>query len=192
MVPDNSQSEDVDLDRTDKLPVLEGASFDDDVADDAVRLDYSPVAKSVKSELRRPSSADLPSLAESVRSVEERIARRNADYEALTRSHEKARAAEAEAASLASGLASELAGARAAADLAQARMEEALRESEQHLQRIEARFETPWLRATPPLRRCSTRWTSGMHSSAPCSVSTRRSFLRSKSAPRQPFSSKPI
>ena len=98
MVPDNSQSQDVDLDRTDKLPILEGVSFDDDVADDAVRLDYSPVANSVKSELGRPSSPDLPSFAESVRSVEERIARRNADYEALTRSHEKARAAEAEAA----------------------------------------------------------------------------------------------
>jgi chromosome segregation ATPase len=133
MVPDSNESQDVDLDRTDKLPILEGANFDDDVADDAVRLDYSPVAKSVKSEFRRPSSADLPSLAESVRSVEERIARRNAEYDALTRSHEKARAAAAEAALLASGLASELAGARAAADLTQTRMEEALRESEQHL-----------------------------------------------------------
>jgi FHA domain len=124
------------------LPVLEGASFDDDVADDAVRLDYSPVAKSVKTEFRRPSSADLPSLAESVRSVEERIARRNAEYEALTRSHEKSRAAEAEAALFASGLASELAGARAAADLAQTRMEEALRESEQHLGESRALRET--------------------------------------------------
>src|ERR1700736_5333157 len=133
MVPDSNESQDVDLDRTDKLPILEGASFDDDVADDAVRLDYSPAAKSVKSEFRRPSSADLPSLAESVRSVEERIARRNAEYDALTRSHEKARAAAAEAALLASGLGSELAGARAAADLTQTRMEEALRESEQHL-----------------------------------------------------------
>ena len=109
MVPDSNQSQDVDLDRTDKLPILEGASFDDDVADDAVRLDYSPVAKSVKSEFRRPSPADLPSLAESVRSVEERIARRNAEYDALTRSHEKARAAAADAALVASGLASELA-----------------------------------------------------------------------------------
>jgi chromosome segregation ATPase len=133
VVPDNSQSQDVDLDRTDKLPILEGASFDDDVADDAVRLDYSPVANSVKSEFRRPSSADLPSLAESVRSVEERIARRSAEYETLSRSHEKARAAEAEAASRAASLASDLTGARAAADLAQARMEDALREVAQHL-----------------------------------------------------------
>ena len=133
MVPDNSQSQDVDLDRTDKLPILEGVSFDDDVADDAVRLDYSPVANSVKSEFRRSSSADLPSFAESVRSVEERIARRNADYEALTRSHEKARAAEAEAALRAASLASDLTAARAAADLAQTRMEDALREAEEHL-----------------------------------------------------------
>jgi chromosome segregation ATPase len=133
VVPENSQSQDVDLDRTDKLPILEGVSFDDDVADDAVRLDYSPVANSVKSELGRPSSPDLPSFAESVRSVEERIARRNADYEALTRSHEKARAAEAEAALRAASLASDLTAARAAADLAQARMEDALREAEEHL-----------------------------------------------------------
>src|ERR1700736_6902151 len=112
MVPDSNESQDVDLDRTDKLPILEGASFDDDVADDAVRLDYSPAAKSVKSEFRRPSSADLPSLAESVRSVEERIARRNAEYETLTRSHEKARAAEAAGASRAASLASDLTGAR--------------------------------------------------------------------------------
>ena len=132
-MPDNSQSQDVDLDRTDKLPIPEGASFDDDVPDDAVRLDYSPVATSVKSKFRRPSSAELPSLAESVRSVEERIARRSAEYEALTRSHEKARVAEAEAASRAVSLASELTVARAAADLAQARMEDALRETELHL-----------------------------------------------------------
>ena len=38
----------------------------------------------------RPLGVDLPSLAESVRSVEERIARQNAEYEALTRSYERA------------------------------------------------------------------------------------------------------
>jgi len=154
VVPDKSQSHDVDLDRTDKLPIREGTSFDVDVADDAVRLEYSPVAKSVKSESRRPSSAALPSLAESMRSVEERIARRNAEYEALTRSQEKARIAEAEAASRAASLASDLARTRAlleseqarsqelgrglaaqsaAAGLAQTRTEEALREAERHL-----------------------------------------------------------
>jgi chromosome segregation ATPase len=162
VVPDNS-SQDVDLDRTDKLPIREGTSFDDDVADDAVRLDYSPVAKSVKSASRRPSSDPLPSLAESMRSVEERIARRNAEYEALTRSQEKARAAEAEAASRAASLASDLAGTRAllaseqarsqelvkalaaqsaAAELAQTRMEEALREAERRLRESRTLQET--------------------------------------------------
>jgi chromosome segregation ATPase len=163
VVPDKSQSHDVDLDRTDKLPIREGTSFDVDVADDAVRLDYSPVAKSVKSESRRPSSAALPSLAESMRSVEERIARRNAEYEALTRSQEKARVAEAEAAARAVSLAADLAGTRAlleselarsqelgkalaaqsaAAELAQTRMEEALRDGERHLRESRTLQET--------------------------------------------------
>ena len=154
MVPDDNQAQDVDLDRTDRLQMLEPTQFDDDVADDAVRLDYSPVANSVKSRYRRASSAELPSLAESVRSVEERIARRNAEYEALTRSHEKARAAEAEAASRAASVAADLAGVRAlleaeqvrsrelgkalaaqraAAEHAQSRLDEALREAERPL-----------------------------------------------------------
>jgi chromosome segregation ATPase len=163
VVPDNSQSHDVDLDRTDKLPIREGTSLDEDVADDAVRLDYSPVAKSVKSESRRPSSDALPSLAESVRSVEERIARRNAEYEALTRSQEKARAAEAQSASRAASLASDLTGTRAlleteqarsqelgralaaqsaAAELAQTRMEAALREADRRLSESRTLHET--------------------------------------------------
>ena len=62
---DNSQSQEVDLDRTDRLPVLDGVVFDDDVEDDAVRMDYAPVAPSVKSDFPRPSGVDLPSLAES-------------------------------------------------------------------------------------------------------------------------------
>jgi len=124
MVPDNSQSQDVDLDRTDELPILDGTSFDDDVADDAVRLDYSPVAKSVKSQFRRSSSSDLRSLAESVRSVEERIARRNVEFETLTQSHEDARAAEAEAASRAASLGSDLAQVRALLESEQARSHE--------------------------------------------------------------------
>jgi DNA repair exonuclease SbcCD ATPase subunit len=163
VLPEDSQSQDVDLDRTDRLPILDGTSSDDDVADDAVHLDFSPVAKSVKSEFRRPSPADLPSLAESVRLVEERIARRNAEYDALTRSHEKARAAEAAAASRAAAMASELSAARAllgseqarsreqgsalaaqsaAAELTQSRMEEAVREAERHLQETRTLRET--------------------------------------------------
>ena len=81
MAVDNSQSQDVDLDRTDRLPILQGVEFEDDVEDDAVQMDYSPVVPSVKPEFPRASGVDLPSLAESVRSVEERIARQNAEFE---------------------------------------------------------------------------------------------------------------
>jgi chromosome segregation ATPase len=133
VVADNSQSQDVDLDRTDELPILEGASFDEDVADDAVRLDYSPVAKSVKSEFRPPSPADSPSLAESVRSVEERIARRNSEYEALTRAHEKACALLESERARSRELGEALAEQSAAADLAQTRLDETLGEAERNL-----------------------------------------------------------
>jgi|SRR5450631_362782 len=153
MSVDNSQSQEVDLDRTDRLPVLDGALFDDDVEDDAVRMDYAPVVPSVKSEFPRPSGVDLPSLAESVRSVEERIARQSADHEALSRSYEKARDAEAAAVSRANTLTADLAGLRgmleseqtrsreldktlaeknAAAEATRTRIEEALRGAERY------------------------------------------------------------
>ena len=41
MAIDPSQSKDVDLDRTDKLPILQGISIDEDIEDDAVHLEYS-------------------------------------------------------------------------------------------------------------------------------------------------------
>ena len=41
MAFDKGQSKEVDLDRTDKLPILEGISIDEDVEDDSVRLEYS-------------------------------------------------------------------------------------------------------------------------------------------------------
>ncbi len=98
MAVENGQSQELDLDKTDRLPILEGVLFDEDVADDAVRLDRLPTASLLASnpqnDFVRPSSIDLPSLAESVRTVEERIARQNAEYEALTRSYERARDAE--------------------------------------------------------------------------------------------------
>ena len=59
----------------------------------------------------RPSSIDLPSLAESVRSVEERIARQHADYESLNRSYERARDAETVALAKAASFERELAHA---------------------------------------------------------------------------------
>jgi chromosome segregation ATPase len=151
MAVENGQPQEIDLDRTDKLPILEGVLFDEDVLDDAVRMDRAAPSGT---NFVRPSSIDLPSLAESVRSVEERIARQNAEYEALTRSFERAREAETAAVGRAGTLERDLAAARAALDAeavrsreferssiekgaaleaARSRAEEATRESERHL-----------------------------------------------------------
>ena len=158
MALDNSQSKEVDLDRTDKLPILDGTLVDHDVEDDAVLMDTAalpgaPANPAGYSDFARPPGVDLPSLAESVRSVEERIARQHAEYEALGRLYEKARDAELTASSRAAGLAADLAAAQAAlaveqhrsreldrvvaerdaaAETARARVEEALRESERY------------------------------------------------------------
>jgi chromosome segregation ATPase len=158
MAVENNQPQEMDLDKTDKLPILEGVLFDEDVADDAVRMDRtlpsgSLVASNPQSEFVRPSSIDLPSLAESVRSVEERIARQNAEFEALTRSYERARDAETAALARGSTLERDLAAARtaleaeqlrgrefeksslekgAAMDAARSRADETSRESERH------------------------------------------------------------
>jgi hypothetical protein len=156
MAFDKGQPKDIDLDSTDRLPILEGISIDDDVEDDSVRLEFSAtmpgtsIVTSPPAEYR-PSGLDLPSLAESVRSVEERIARQNADYEALNRLYEKARDAQLAAGTRADLLASELGTAQsalaveqhrvrelqaavaetnAAATQTRARAEEAMRESE--------------------------------------------------------------
>lgn len=157
MAFDKSQSRESDLDRTDKLPILEGVSIDEDVEDDSVRLDYSATMPGTSMVTTppagdyRPSGLDLPSLAESVRSVEERIARQNADYEALNRLYERARDAQLAAGTRADELASELgtlqsalaveqhrvrelqaamAEKNAVVEQARARGEEAMRESE--------------------------------------------------------------
>src|ERR1700727_1966882 len=122
MAVEHGQSQEVDLDKTDKLPILEGVLLDADVADDAVRMDRPPplsksfVTAGAQSEFVRPSSIDLPSLADSVRSVEERIARQNAEYETLLRSFERARDAEASATARLGTLDKELASTRAALD----------------------------------------------------------------------------
>jgi chromosome segregation ATPase len=153
MAVDKISSQEVDLDRTDRLPVLDGTVFDADVEDDAVRMDYTPVVATLKSDFPRPSGVDLPSLAESVRSVEERIARQNAEFEALNRTYEKTREAEAAAVARANGLATDLVAVRgqleteqtrsreidkalaeknAAAEIARARIEESLRDAERY------------------------------------------------------------
>jgi chromosome segregation ATPase len=112
MAVENNQPQEMDLDKTDKLPILTGVLFDEDVEDDAVRMDRAAAPSG--NEFVRPSSIDLPSLAESVRSVEERIARQNAEFEALNRSFERARDAEVAALARISTLERDLAAARAA------------------------------------------------------------------------------
>jgi FHA domain len=111
---DNSQSKESDLDRTDKLPILQGVFIDEDVEDDAVRMDYSTTL---------PASPVIASqLADSVRSVEERIARQNAEYDALSRLYEKAR----------DDMDRAVNEKNAASEAARTRIDEALRESERH------------------------------------------------------------
>ncbi|HEY2533671.1 MAG TPA: FHA domain-containing protein [Xanthobacteraceae bacterium] len=126
MAVENGQSQEIDLDKTDRLPILEGVLFDDDVADDAVRMDRAAPSASLltsnpSSDFVRPSPIDLPSLAESVRSVEERIARQNAEFEAMTRSYERARDAETVVVARAGSLERDLAATRAALEAEQVR-----------------------------------------------------------------------
>jgi chromosome segregation ATPase len=159
MATDHSHSTDLDLEKTDRLPILDGTLFDHDVEDDAVLMDQTAAMPGIslmsapgsQSDFVRAPGVDLPSLAESVRSVEERIARQNAEYEALSRSFERARDAEAASLARAAALATDLAATRTAlefeqsrsreldktvaerggaVDLARARLEETVRESE--------------------------------------------------------------
>ncbi len=159
MAKKQSQFPDTDLDKTDQLPILAGSTSDLDVEDDAVRLDQTAVLPgtaslaAAASDFVRPSTVDLPSLAESVRSVEERIARQNAEFESLTRAYERSRETEAAAVARANALGIDLGAARAALDseqhrlrdmdktlaersaaveAARVRVEDVLRESERH------------------------------------------------------------
>ncbi|MGC2028721.1 MAG: hypothetical protein WA642_01740, partial [Steroidobacteraceae bacterium] len=113
----------LDLDKTDRLPILEDTQVDPDVADDAVPMDQTAVLPTgsftgggAHADFARPSGVDLPSLAQSVRSVEERITRQNAQYEALRRAFERAQEAEAALGQRAHALTAELAAARTALD----------------------------------------------------------------------------
>jgi chromosome segregation ATPase len=130
MPVEKNQPQEMDLDRTDKLPILSGELFDSEAAhaaDDTARvavLGASLVSNNTPTDFVRPSSIDLPSLAESVRSVEERIARQSADYEALTRTYERTREAEAAATARANGLDREMAALRTAFESEQNRARE--------------------------------------------------------------------
>ena len=160
MAKEHSHPPETDLDKTDELPILKDIVFDLDVEEDAAPLDRTAVlqgpplhAAAGLADFARPSGVDLPSLAESVRSVEERISRQYAEYEALTRAYERARDAESASVARANELALDLAGARAAlesgqgrsreleramadkagaVEAARSRVEEALRESERN------------------------------------------------------------
>ncbi|HEX3912499.1 MAG TPA: FHA domain-containing protein [Steroidobacteraceae bacterium] len=143
MAVENGQPQESDLDKTDKLPILEGVLFDADVADDAVRMERPPasaslISSSPPSDFHRPSAIDLPSLAESVRSVEERIARQNAEYESLARALERSRAAESAAAARANALEKDLASTRATLEAEQLRSREMERSLAEKLGSLEA------------------------------------------------------
>jgi chromosome segregation ATPase len=131
MAVETGQPQEMDLDKTDKLPILEGVYFDPDVADDAVRMERvgnapgaSLVAGNAQTDFIRPSPIDLPSLAESVRSVEERIARQTAEYDALTRSYERTRDAEAATSARANAAERDLAAVRTTLESEQVRLRE--------------------------------------------------------------------
>jgi formylglycine-generating enzyme required for sulfatase activity len=81
-------------------------------------------ARSLRSELARPSNGDLPSLGKRVRALQEQITRQNADYETLTRSYERTRDANAAAIERATALAADLAAARTALESEQSRFRE--------------------------------------------------------------------
>jgi chromosome segregation ATPase len=160
MAKKHSHPPETDLDKTDELPILKDVVFDRDVGDDGAPLDRTAVlqgpplhAAAGMPDFARPSGVDLPSLAESVRSVEERISRQYAEHEALTRAYERARDAESASVARANALALDLAAARAAleseqgrsreldratadkagaVETARSRVEEALRESERY------------------------------------------------------------
>src|SRR5450631_766701 len=104
-------------------------------------------------EFVRPSGIDLPSRTQSVRSMEERIERQQADYEQLTRTYERSKDAESSATARANAFAAELSAARktieseqkrareldraltekiASTDTVRSRSEEVLRESARH------------------------------------------------------------
>jgi pSer/pThr/pTyr-binding forkhead associated (FHA) protein len=152
MAIDSSHSQESDLERTDRLPILAGVVMDEDVADDAERLEYPPAGTGTSSgtavaslaTLHPPShdlvrsGVDLPSLADTVRSVEERIARQSADYEALNRLYEKTRDAHLDAGTRADTLAAELSGVQAALAVEQHRAREMERAQSQSAAAAEA------------------------------------------------------
>lgn len=102
---ESGRFEQPELDQTDKLPVLDVAAYEAGL--DETKRDEAKSAE--------PTSA-LPSLTESVRSVEEKIARQNAQQESLRRDLDRARAAASAAETRSDALLSELGTLRALLD----------------------------------------------------------------------------
>jgi chromosome segregation ATPase len=154
-----SQPQEIDLDRTDRLPILDGSYVEEDVPDDAAPPDNSMTLPSASPSGRAagdyhpPQAMDLPSLAETIRSVEERIARQQSEYDTLKRSfdltRESAQASEVRVAALSAELnaarsaeaaeqqrsrqlETRLAESGASVEAARARTEELSRESDRH------------------------------------------------------------
>jgi chromosome segregation ATPase len=179
MATEQGHSQEFDLEKTDRLPILTGEILDPDIADDAVKMvgpmEAVPQASyldttaerpaltegqaltpnsqslpmtSMQADFIRPSAIDLPSLAESLRSVEERIALQQTEYEVLSRSFERARDAEEAAKTRAAQLEADLISARAAIEIEQARS----REQDKSLAERTAFFEAARIRADEALR----------------------------------------
>ena len=172
MAIEQGHSQELDLERTDRLPILTADYLDPDVADDAVRMD--PVARiaaldttaerpalteglvnaptlassNMSADFIRPSPVDLPSLAETLRTVEERIAHQQAEYETLSRSFDKVRDSEEAAKLRSSQLEADLASARAVLESAQART----LEQDKHIEERAAALEAARSRAEEALR----------------------------------------
>ena len=183
MAIEQDHSQEFDLDKTDRLPILTADYMDPEVAAEVARLDaaeemaavghvstaditaerpalvegvvHAPTLASsnMSADFIRPSAIDLPSLAESLRSVEERIAHQQAEYDALSRSFDRARESEETARARAGQLEADLNSIKALLDTEQTRTreqdkslieraallettqksaEEALREAERH------------------------------------------------------------
>jgi DNA repair exonuclease SbcCD ATPase subunit len=181
MATEKSHSQEFDLDRTDKLPILKGVMFDAEVADDATPMSaadarshfaedtvLTPVpaesaalnmASSGHPDFLRPSPVDLPSLAESMRTVEERIARQQAEYDSLSRNYERSRESEAAALTRLAALERDAALLRATLESEQARVKEherALAERQAANESARSRAEAAQLDAQRHLSEAST------------------------------------
>jgi chromosome segregation ATPase len=178
MAIEQGHSQEFDLEKTDRLPILSGDYLDADIADDAVQMEGTPGMSAVRrsssleataerpalseglanapaltntsmsADFIRPSPIDLPSLAESLRSVEERIAHQQAEYEILSRSFERVQGSEEAAKARAAQLEADLGAVRAQLESEQTRS----REQEKQLVERTASFEATRTRVEEALR----------------------------------------